>query len=83
MTDIIERKFGDYTVRIDRSVCISSESCIEIAPEIFHLDEEVRANFKESGTPIDPERLIEACRSCPMDALSVVDTSGREVVAGQ
>jgi len=83
MTDIIERKFGELTVRIDRSVCISSESCIEAAPEIFYLDDDIRANFKEPSSPIDPEKLIEACRLCPMDALSVTDEAGREIVSGQ
>ena len=82
MNDIIERKFGELTVRIDRSVCISSESCIEAAPEIFYLDDEIRVNFKDEPSPIDPEKLIEACRVCPMDALSVTDESGRVIVAG-
>ena len=83
MTDIIERKFGELTVRIDRGVCISSESCIEAAPEIFYLDDEIRANFKESSFPVDVEKLIEACRVCPMDALSITDEAGQEIVSGQ
>ena len=80
MEDFVERKIGDLTVRIDRLRCIASSNCMEVAPEVFEYDAEKICAFKENPGPIERERLIEACDICPVDALSVFDANGKQLV---
>jgi len=80
MQDVVERKIGDLTVRIDRLRCIASSNCMEVAPEVFEFDTENICAFKENPGPIERERLIEACDICPVDALSVIDANGEQLV---
>jgi ferredoxin len=80
MADFVERKFDDVTVRIDRDSCIANESCMSIAPELFGLDDDQICVFKDPVAKPDRAKLIEACRVCPVDALTVLDASGNEIV---
>lgn len=69
MEDAEKRQFGELTVTIDRGLCCGYGICIDVAPEIFEFDDEEIVTFK--GGSADREKLIEACRSCPVDALVV------------
>jgi len=80
MQDFVERKLGDLTVRIDRLRCIASSNCMEVAPEVYEYDGETICAFKDNPGPIERERLIEACDICPVDALSVIDATGKQLV---
>lgn len=77
--DTVERKVGDLTVRIDRLLCVGFADCIDEAPEAFVLDEEGIAAFTEGADTSTRERLLKACQSCPVDALSIVDADGKPV----
>ena len=74
-----DRLVGGMRVTIDPTLCVSFGDCIEVAPEAFRLDSEGVVEFV---TPelVDPERLLRACRECPVDALSVWDGDGRQLV---
>jgi ferredoxin len=74
-----ERTILGLTVRIDRTLCVGFGDCIEEAPEIFELDAEGVAIFRETGGAADRVRLIEACRACPVDALTVLDSRGTQL----
>jgi ferredoxin len=80
MRDEQERPIGGLTVRIDRLVCVGFEDCVVRAPTVFRLDGEGIACFTETAGPIDPETLIDACRACPVDALTVIDGEGKTLV---
>ena len=80
MEDFVERTFGKLRVRIDRTRCIATSNCMKLSGEVFELDDEEIVAFKDDIPPVDPERLIEACRVCPVDALSVIDEHGRQLV---
>jgi ferredoxin len=80
MRDELERTIGDLTVRIDRLVCVGFEDCVVRAPTVFRLDGDGIAIFTESAGPVDPDQLIEACRACPVDALTVIDSDGKTLV---
>jgi len=80
MEDFKERKFGHLTVRIDRPQCIGTSNCMSVAPEVFEFDDESIVSFKEETADIQPERLTEACSVCPVDALFVIDASGKQLV---
>ena len=80
MDELVERTFGDLTVRIDRPTCIGNEGCISLAPGVFRLDEDGICSFVEPGDGASRETLLEACRVCPVGVLSVVDEKGRTIV---
>jgi ferredoxin len=80
-----ERTIGDFTVRIERDLCIGSGNCVNLAPEVFELDEQNLVAFKEEAgrddaPPIESARLEEACVLCPVDALLVFDDDGEQIV---
>jgi len=78
--ELMEQKFGDLTVQINRGQCIASSNCIKLAPEVFELDEEKIVSFKQDAPEIERERLIEACDICPVDALVITDSGGNKLV---
>lgn len=75
-----ERVIGRLTVRIDRLLCVGFGDCIERAPEIFRFDDETIAVFTEGADGAERERLLDACDSCPVDALTVLDEGGDQLV---
>ena len=74
-----ELTIAGLTVRIDRTLCVGFGDCVEAAPDTFDLDDEGVAVFVESS-PIDRERLLHACESCPVDALTALDSKGNQLV---
>ena len=80
MSDIQERTIGELTVQIDRLLCVGFGDCLEVSPDAFELDEEGIAVLRDGVTEVDPTELMDACRSCPVDALTVFDAEGTQVV---
>jgi ferredoxin len=79
MPDMEERTIGRLIVRIDRLLCVGFEDCVVCAPLVFRMDDDGIACFTETAGPIDEAHLIEACRICPVDALTATDPSGTQV----
>ncbi len=79
MSDVVERTVGDLTVRVDRTLCVGFGDCVQEAPEAFRLDEEDVVVF-EAPEQVERERLLRACEVCPVDALSVFDAGGNQLV---
>lgn len=77
---IEERVIAGLTVRIDRLLCVGFGDCIERAPEVFEFDGETIAVFTEESVEASRSRVLEACESCPVDALTVLDEDGEQVV---
>jgi len=77
--DEIERQVHGLTVRIDRTLCVGFGDCVGEEVSAFALDDENIAVFL---TPEDVPRdqLIQACDSCPVDALVVLDQHGTQLV---
>lgn len=78
--EIDERVIGGLTVRIDRLLCVGFGDCIERAPDVFEFDGETIAIFTEEAVNAARERVLDACDSCPVDALTVFDESGDQLV---
>jgi len=74
-----ERTFGGLKVRIDRELCVGFGDCVTGAPEAFELDAEGLAVFKQPEAA-PRERLLAACEACPVDAITVWDETGAELV---
>ncbi len=81
MSDFEERQVGDLRVRIDRTLCVGFGDCITAAPEAFVLDDSGTAVFTNPGG-VERERLLRACDSCPVDAITVWNTDGAQIVPG-
>ena len=77
--DFLERTVGTLRVRIDRTLCVGFGECVAEAPEAFSLDGQDIVVFV-SPEQVDRERLIRACDLCPVDALTVWDETGKQVV---
>jgi ferredoxin len=80
MEDTVEREIGGLTIRIKRYACIATGNCMKVAGNTFEFDAERVCSFRLDETTIDRERLIEACRVCPVNALIVIDEQGKQLV---
>lgn len=69
MADTQERRIGGLTIVIERDLCIGSGNCVKLAPEVFELDATGIVTFRDGEPGIERDRLAEACRICPVDAL--------------
>ncbi|MDO8617399.1 MAG: ferredoxin [Candidatus Uhrbacteria bacterium] len=80
---------------VDRSACIGAASCVALAMKTFQLDMEGKAEVihvtdkqqttdESSGvSTIDNdarEAIIDAARSCPTNAITVIDDDGTPIV---
>lgn len=64
-----------YIAQIDPSACSAHGDCVDIAPEVFELEE--TAVVKGDG----PEELIlRAAEACPALAITVIDSESGETV---
>jgi len=64
-----------YIPRIDESACSAHGDCVEIAPQVFSLEE--TAVVIGDG-PAD--LILEAAEACPALAISVIDSETGETV---
>jgi ferredoxin len=82
MPDTQECQIGSLTITIDRRLCIGSGNCVKLAREVFELDADAIVTFRagagEAGA-IEPDRLVEACLVCPVDALIATDETGKRL----
>ena len=67
-----------YRIMVNRELCESNAECVSLAPAVFALDEE------ELCVILDPEgakdqRILDAARACPVDAITLVDLTGEQV----
>jgi ferredoxin len=82
VADFEERQVAGLRVRIDRGLCVGFGDCVEEAPEAFVLDDEGLAVFKAPDV-VERARLLAACDACPVDAITVWDETGAQVVPGE
>jgi ferredoxin len=74
-----ERTVHGLRIVIDRDQCVGFGDCAKEAPEGFKLDEETVAVFV-APEAVERERLLRACDACPVDAITVYDESGNQIV---
>ena len=79
-SNISERTLAGLTIRIQRDLCVGFCDCIDVAPDVFELDDEGIAVFKTGDPDVDQEVLLDACSSCPVDALTALDEEGAQLV---
>ncbi len=80
MSEIEERTIAGLKIQIDRSLCVGFGDCVTEAPEGFRLDADDIAVFGGHPELVERERLLRACEVCPVDALTVWDGDGKQLV---
>jgi len=67
-----------YSIRIDRAICAGDEECVNLAPEVFQLDDEGLCVVVDPEGAED-EPILDAARACPVDAITLIDEYGDQV----
>lgn len=75
----VVRKIRNLTMRIDRDLCIGAATCVAIAPQAWALDNEAKAIILDTAAAESDEMLVEAAKSCPVMAIFITDTSGKQI----
>ena len=60
-----------HRIEIDRSLCSAYGTCIDIAPDLFELSDDLIAVARVGAT--DAEAAVEAAGACPMGAIRLVE----------
>lgn len=82
-----------YKVKVDRSLCIGSGSCVDIAPNTYVLEKDGKSAVKKTdGTTSrdfvaydeindTPENIMHGAKGCPVNAIIIieVDEKGNEI----
>jgi len=58
-------------VRVDKETCVGDETCVEICPEIFEMEEDVAVAKMEEVPEELEEKCKEAADSCPVEAIII------------
>jgi ferredoxin len=64
-----------YSVQVDERACAAHGDCVDVAPEVFVLDDVARV----IGTGPEP-LLMEAAEACPSGAIRIIDQRTNEQV---
>jgi ferredoxin len=80
VSDVEERTVGGLRIQIDRQLCVGFGDCVEAAPRAFRLDGENVVVFRPEAEVVPRDRLLAACEACPVDALTVWDGDGSQLV---
>ncbi len=80
MSETDERTIAGLKIQIDRSLCVGFGDCVTEAPEGFQLDADDIAEYVGHHESVGSERLLRACEVCPVDALTVWDGDGKQLV---
>lgn len=69
----------NWTVHVDRDLCIGAATCIAVAPLTFVLDGEAKAIILKTIDDESQEMILEAARACPVAAIIIKDEKGNQV----
>ena len=65
---------GEWTVTVDRTLCIGAASCVAVAPDAFELDSEAKAIVKDTAKKTPKEVVFDAAQVCPVAAIIITET---------
>ena len=74
------RKIRNWTIHIDRSLCIGSATCVSLAPNALALDNEAKAVILDSAAEESDQTLFSAAKGCPVSAITIMDETGKKIV---
>ncbi len=65
-------------IEIDKQLCVSVATCVAIASNTFELDDEGIAILKK-GKHDNEETILQAAKSCPVNAIIIKDDNGKQI----
>jgi ferredoxin len=65
----------NYRVEIDEDACAAHGDCVDVAPEVFVLDDVARVIGTGPG-----ELLLAAAQACPSVAIRVIESETSELL---
>ncbi|MFH0852990.1 MAG: ferredoxin [bacterium] len=68
-------------IELDEETCISAASCVALADKTFKLNDEGKIEFvnPDQSKGDTDEMIIEAARSCPVDAIRLFNKKGKRI----
>lgn len=67
-----------YKIKIDQNICIGAASCVALAPKVFRLNSDNKAEVADPNGDTD-ENILAAAQSCPVSAIILEDKeSGKQ-----
>lgn len=73
------KKIHDWTVKVDRSLCIGAATCVAIAAKTFTLDSENKAVILHTSDKEAKETILDAAKGCPTAAIFIEDSKGKRI----
>ena len=73
------KKIHDWTVKVDRTLCIGAATCVAIAGKTFVLDKDAKAVFLQTSDEETKETILDAAKGCPTAAIIIKDSSGKQI----
>lgn len=70
---------GNYTITVDRDLCIGAATCVAVAPQTYTLDSEAKAIFLDTADQEDDTIQMEAAKVCPVAAIYIDDQDGNRI----
>ena len=67
------------TMKVDRTTCISAASCVSISPGTFALDDAEGKVMIVDPNSTDIAQIIDSAKSCPVSAITIVDSDGKQL----
>lgn len=75
----VTRTIRNFTMSIDRNLCIGAATCVALAPRAWTLDDEAKAIILDTAAEETDEILLEAAKGCPVMAIIITDENGKQV----
>jgi ferredoxin len=78
ISDAIKKGGKIRRIVVDRVKCIGAYTCVEVAPQVFQLDDENLAYIVDPNST-DDDTILLAAKSCPILAIYLYDESGKVI----
>lgn len=78
MAQITKITKSGLTVTIDQDLCIGAASCVAVAPTVWQLNSNGKAEFVDADSVSD-DMQMQAAKSCPVNAIIIKDKNGNVV----
>lgn len=75
----VTRKIRNFTISIDRGLCIGAATCVALAPKAWTLDDDAKAIILDTAEKETDEILLEAAKGCPVMAIIITDEHGKQI----
>ena len=71
--------FKNWTVHVDRDLCIGAATCVAVAPKTFNLDSDAKAVILNTVDEDSDQNILEAAKSCPVAAIIITTTDNESI----